>query len=192
MNTPSRGLSRVRLRGFISLSLILLLVIALAAFGGVGWYVSQSQPTPTELSEPGAAMTKSLEPPPVVKTGWQIYTNTEYGYSIKAPSDYKVRRTDGSGHSDFILPQDGDGPSVHIERAGDDYCYLGLCEDFMPAKERIILNGVTWDYLGQTKYTLIQPLTESYRTRHGDMTFYAQSTSKELVESILKTFKFSQ
>lgn len=36
--TPTRGLARAQSRGFVSLGLILLLVVGLAAFGGAGWW----------------------------------------------------------------------------------------------------------------------------------------------------------
>jgi len=44
MQTPhTRGLPRARSRGFISLGLILLLILGLAAFGGAGWWVAQNE-----------------------------------------------------------------------------------------------------------------------------------------------------
>ena len=117
-------------------------------------------------------------------SGWQNYTNAEDGYSLQYPANFK---RDG----DFFLPKEGGGVSVHIKAAENDYCYIELCEKFTPAKETVTLNGIMWDYLGQTIYSEGAGIPhESYRTKHGNMTFYAQSTSKELVESVLNTFEF--
>ena len=48
--TPFGVLSRALSRGFTSLSLVILLVVALAVLGGLGWYASQNGLLPTSAS----------------------------------------------------------------------------------------------------------------------------------------------
>ena len=74
--TSSRGLPRTQSRGFISLDLILLLVIGLAALGGAGWYVSQKDlaseqytATATTSSQSVERADKILQPAPVQDNG---------------------------------------------------------------------------------------------------------------------------
>src|SRR3989344_2004957 len=57
--SSSRGLSRTQSRGFISLGLILLLVIILAAFGGAGWYATRH--TSTTYGDFGAPELVTIE-----------------------------------------------------------------------------------------------------------------------------------
>ncbi len=54
-----RGLPRAQSRGFVSLGLILLLVIALAVLGGAGWYVSQLRVASEQATTETASTTTS-------------------------------------------------------------------------------------------------------------------------------------
>jgi PKD repeat protein len=163
-------------RGFVSLGLILLLVLGLAVIGGAGWRYTQQN--------------VAINEPPV--DSWETYTNTEQGYTLQYPSGYSVEGT--TSENIFLMPAGG-GPSVQLMVARDDYCYLGLCEKFMAAKEQVELNGLTWEYLGQTTYSEGAGIPhESYRIRHGSRTIYVQSKAgagaREFTESVLETFTF--
>lgn len=74
------------------------LVFTGATFGAYRFGQRQAQPTPTPT--PAAVVT----PTPDATANWKTYTNTEYGYSIKYPTDWVVLEgtTDGEDYARFF------------------------------------------------------------------------------------------
>ncbi len=66
-----RGLSRTYVRGFISLGLILLLVIGLAAFAGAGWWVNKHVPATLNQAPVEVTSTTSAFPSCSFVGTWQ-------------------------------------------------------------------------------------------------------------------------
>ena len=61
MQTPrTRGLSRAQSRGFISFGLVLPIIIALVALGGAGWYISQRDASPEQMTPETASTTQPI------------------------------------------------------------------------------------------------------------------------------------
>jgi len=66
--STSRNLPRIQSRGFVSLGLILLLMLGLAAFGGAGWWVTKPHASPQQApiatsTMPAANATSSATTP---------------------------------------------------------------------------------------------------------------------------------
>jgi len=78
---------------------IIIAILAVVWFGGGDKFFKKSDvplPTPIETIAPVIATiapTPTAIPtntPPVVPSGWQTYTNSQYGFTISFPSDYKA------------------------------------------------------------------------------------------------------
>ena len=117
--------------------IISLIVVVLAAAGFFGWnYLYNNKPvvapavTPTVSTKVTKSITPSITPTAtssISTADWKTYTNTNYGYSIKYPSNYYVAYYDDtaktykfatSGVTQVVIYSPNDGGAPGQEMAG--------------------------------------------------------------------------
>lgn len=131
---------------------------------------------------------------------WKTYTNSTYDFSFQYPPTYTILADQllGGSSSKYVqvaLRDESHGQATYIEIFGEtlpNNCYKNLCD--LPAKSRLTLDDITWDFLGETTYCdagmgcTSSPAT--YRTLKNDMRYYVSFSSTDEAESMLQTFKF--
>ncbi len=74
---------------------ILIIILIALAVGGYLIYQKQfkptpvSQPLPSPIASPIASSSAETDNPDSIGANWKTYTNSQFGYSFKYPSDYK-------------------------------------------------------------------------------------------------------
>ena len=72
--------------GFVWLPVLLGVLAVLAASGGAYWYGQQKAPSVVqeESSQPATTTDETA--------GWKTYTDTNYGFSFKYPTDWFIKK----------------------------------------------------------------------------------------------------
>ncbi len=202
-------------KGFVNIVLIGM-VATLLAIGGYFVLVKKSEPiiqqptsTPTQTETPISLKPIPKSPTPIVdKTeNWKTYTNTDYGFEIKIPSDWTVEsgNSKGGGGLTFYSQASRIKNLAKIEEcknksnSGFVPCVLAIEDmhfaganysfDHLNNKQETI-NGVEWTAIGGTYEGL------AYQTKQGKSLFYfsvvGYPENKEKLAKILSTFKFTK
>ncbi len=111
-------------RGF-HIYFIPLIIVLLGAVGFTGWYVWDAQKdketgaavtdnaaiTPTPTPTPTTTPTPALD----VTAGWSTYTNTQYHFSLKYPTDWAYGGTSGDAQYPYFTKGGNNELTVHVE-----------------------------------------------------------------------------
>lgn len=95
----------------------LLLLVPILALLAVGCNssppITEQKPSVTQDAQPAQVLAKTPIPQPAIPStnlasGWQTYSNTDLGYSISYPPDWRFTEHNGSGGCEYCLfPQNG-------------------------------------------------------------------------------------
>ena len=88
-----------KINGFVTIGLLAIIMLALVVGGGV-FYFSRSTPVSVATVTNSTNGNTSFQSAPTIPTGWNVYTNTTYHYSIAYPPHLSIFT--GSSSTDHV------------------------------------------------------------------------------------------
>jgi len=122
--------------------LLIVVILVVVAGGGVlawqyGWIGKSSAPTPT----PQVTSIPQPAPTPDETAGWQTYRNEEYGFEMKYPSEYSIKKYTGANDTYLIMIEFSKYDVVEIPMP-QPYLSVGVYNEPSDINEWLQQNGL--------------------------------------------------
>lgn len=116
-----QGVTKIRTFWGISIILIECTIVIFVFYFLYFFWIENPTPTSNILIVRAITKRSVVIPETVDTTGWLIYSNSDYGFSIKYPSDYKINEEE-------IFYGDNSGQLINFQMANNPQFYLRIFE----------------------------------------------------------------